>query len=101
MTRRKPWSNTVKGYESLELVLREAYDRAALTKGVERHANGNSFSQQEICTDLRLFGIAPALFQARKKIKESFRLLASAAINELLDAIVYLAAAVIVLKENR
>lgn len=100
MTKKRHWSQTVKGYEALEEVLHEAYCRAAVTKGVERHADGNTFTQQEICADLRVFGVTPALFQARKKIKESVRLPVEASIEELLDAIVYLSAAVIVKKEE-
>jgi hypothetical protein len=101
MSRAKFWGHNyangdVKGYEALAETLQLAYNRAAVGKGKERHANDNPFIQQEICEDLRIFGIAPALFQARKKIKESARLPRQEAINELLDAIVYLSAAVIV-----
>lgn len=91
----------IKGYEDLAQILQMAYFRAAKTKGIERHARtGQTFREQEICADLREFGITPALFQARKKIKESARLHELAAVNELLDAIVYLAAAVIVSLED-
>lgn len=105
MSRQNLWGHNfagtdVKGYEDLAETLQLAYHRAASTKGKERHANNNPFVKQEICEDLRIFGIAPALFQARKKIKESARLADQASVNELLDAIVYLAAAVIVKSES-
>lgn len=91
----------VKGYESLAQVLQLAYFRAAKTKGLERHSDGQPFSQQDICQELRIFhSVTAALFQARKKIKESIRLVRQEMINELLDAIVYLSAAVIVLLEK-
>lgn len=88
-------------YRSLIKVLAAAYKRAAQGKGRERHATNNSFDEQDICSELRVFGISPALFQARKKIKESLRLDTPMAVNELLDAIVYLSAAVIVLEEEK
>jgi len=99
MTRPKFKWTEEKGYEALTQTLYKAYCRAALTKGKERHANSNPFTQQEICEDLRIFGTHPALFQARKKIKESARLPLEDSINELLDAVVYLCAAVIVQEE--
>lgn len=91
----------VKGYESLERILQMAYNRAAKTKGLERHSDGQPFDQQDICQELRIFhSVTAALFQARKKVKESVRLAKQEMINELLDAIVYLCAAVIVLLEK-
>lgn len=88
-------------YLSLSEVLEMAYNRAAKGKGMERHASGESFEQQPICNELRaLRSITPALFQARKKILESERLPVDMAVDELLDAINYLAAAVIVKKEG-
>lgn len=99
---RQYYRGDVQGYEALAIALQNAYFRAATGKGRTRHgAHGIDFDKQEICQELRNFKtIAPAAFQARKKIKESFRLPREEQINELLDAIVYCAAAVIVLKED-
>lgn len=89
-------------YDSLSFVLDQAFNRAAKGKGKERHADDLPFEQQDICQELRIFdSISPALFQARKKIKETRRLDREGAINELLDAVVYLSAAVIVLQEGQ
>ena len=91
---------TEKNYLALKTILLMAYDRAAKTKGLERHSDGQPFEQQDICQELRIFkSVSPALFQARKKIKESIRLDNKGGINELLDAMVYLSAAVIVMRE--
>lgn len=92
----------VAGYESLASTLQAAYNQAAIGKGKVRHAEGKDFEKQDICEELRIFGsISPALFQARKKIKETLRIMSTnGARAELLDAIVYLAAAVIVLDED-
>ena len=92
----------VEGYEPLASVLQSAYFRAAKGKGLERHAKqGEDFLSQDICNELRIFeSVSPALFQARKKIKESRLLDKDAAVKELLDAIVYCAAAVTVLEEG-
>ena len=84
-------------YDVLRRTLSDAYDRAANGKGKERHASDEEFIQQPIFTITRALGNRPdpLLFQAVKKIYESQRLADPAACNELLDAIVYLAAAVI------
>jgi hypothetical protein len=85
-------------YYELKRVLKEAHDRAAFGKGYERHADYKPFENQDICTELIIFGTGPALFQIRKKAKESLRLSREQARNELLDIIVYAAAAAIVLE---
>lgn len=104
---KKSWGHDYKGgdvagYEALAIVLQMAYNQAALGKGKIRHAEGKNFDKQDICEELRIFGsISPALFQARKKIKETLRITSTnGAKMELLDAIVYLAAAIIVLDED-
>lgn len=88
----------VKEYKSLMEVLIQAYTRASAGKGKERHAEvGQPFEYQDICTE----GYDFAIGQARKKLKESRRLPIDEAINELLDAIVYSAAGVIMLRKLR
>jgi hypothetical protein len=53
-----------------------------------------------ICSEIREEGHGAARFQAKKKITEAKRLPKEEAILELLDAMVYLAADVIVLSEE-
>lgn len=84
--------------DALETVFREAAARAADGKGKERHGGDDlSFFEQPIFMFPRLLrsGIDPLLFQAMKKIMESKRLSGAYRWDELLDAMVYLAAAVI------
>lgn len=80
-------------------VLREAADRALFGKGLQRHGSSDvPFEQQPIITIPLSLGDSDGkalLFQALKKIHESTRLSPDAAKNELLDAIVYIAAALI------
>ena len=91
-------------YASLRSVLSDAIHQAAFGKGKERHANDDPFERQSICEITRKHGLAFATGQAAKKLEESHRLLqlrgAEAAINEILGAINYAAAAVIVLREG-
>ena len=89
-------------YDSLQAVLDAAYERAAEGKGKERHANGENFLNQPILAIPRALGGSPSplLFQAVKKIYECQRLQSPNDQNELLDAIVYLAAAVLLMMEK-
>ena len=90
-----------KTYDSLAQVLKEALLQAAEGKGRERHAVGDTpFEEQPICFISRQVGIGFALGQAIKKAIESQRLDTEAAVRELLGAINYLAAAVIIRREN-
>lgn len=85
-------------YDILSQVLTRAYYRASKGKGKVRHANGKPFLEQPVFTITEALGGRPdpLLFQAVKKIYESQRLVdCEASVNELLDAIVYVAAAVI------
>lgn len=91
-------------YDKLYYVLDRAFDQAAEGKGKERHAYDDKepFEKQpicEICT--RLGSIDGALFQAVKKIYECKRLPSERAVNELLGAINYIAAAIILLEQSR
>lgn len=106
------------GYTSLRKVLKQAELRASEGKGKERHAvKGVSFEHQPICAEAREMGIAPNVYQIRKKALEANRFtklyyekghrstpgagdLRKAALNELLDIIVYAAATVLVLEEE-
>jgi len=89
------------GYEMLAAVLQDALDQAQHGKGRERHAEGNkAFHEQDICQEARDLGLAYPIGQARKKAKEALRLPPDKAIEDLLGAINYLAAAVIVVHER-
>ena len=95
-------------YASLVEVMEDAVAQAQNGKGLERHANGEPFEDQKICRGARQFGIGGPLFQASKKIDEAHRMATSGnfkhgterAVQELLGAINYIAAAVIVLREE-
>jgi len=89
------------GYEMLAAVLQDALDQAQHGKGKERHAEGGKpFHAQDICQEARDLGLAYPIGQARKKAKEALRLPPGKAIEDLLGAINYLAAAVIVVHER-
>jgi len=89
-------------YESLKGVLDAALTQASQGKGKARHAvDGEAFEDQQICEITRRLSGHPAggaLFQAVKKIYESGRLDQAAAEAELLGAINYISAAIIVLR---
>jgi hypothetical protein len=87
----------VKGYEELANILDAALARAQSGKGKERHADDNAFMDQPIMDIPRRLGgdPSPLLYQAVKKIYEGQRLSPEMARNERLDAIVYIAAAVL------
>lgn len=80
-------------YEALEEVLDQAWARAAIGKGADRHGDLRDFEQQDAVQEARVFGIGPHMYQIRKKAKEVTRLGNEGAKNELLDIIVYAAAA--------
>jgi hypothetical protein len=91
----------VPGYERLANTLKAAYTQAADGKGKERHAkDGESFEDQPIFDMAKRFGAGSLLAQAFKKMDESQRLPAERAVRELLGAIVYCAAAVMVIENN-
>jgi hypothetical protein len=90
----------LKGYASLAEVLDMALEQAQSGKGKERHAEKDqAFSNQLICQLTRTEGHGFSRGQAIKKIDEAKRLDAKAAVRELLGAINYIAADIIVLLE--
>ena len=90
------------GYESLARTLDAALEQAQGGKGVERHAGkGEAFEDQQIVQlGEWMESTAFAVGQACKKSIESSRLPPDRAIAELLGAINYLAAAVLVLQRK-
>jgi hypothetical protein len=97
---------TAARYQTLRKVLDAAYRQASEGKGHERHDDGIGFSEQPICEIGRLLSSTcdGELFQAIKKAQEASRMLTRdqhrAAVAELLGAINYLAAAVILIEER-
>lgn len=91
---------TKKNYQILLETLIDAFNQAAYGKGKERHSSGDSYDQQPCCFIARKLGIGFPLGQAMKKIEESIRLETKHGIAELLGAINYIAAAIIVLREK-
>lgn len=80
----------------LDLIFNRAKMRVE-TKGKARHNTSDNLVEQPIFTILQALqsDASPLLFQAVKKIYESGRLPSQLSIDELLDAIVYLACAII------
>lgn len=95
-------SGDTAGYSELWRVLTLAAQQAAVGKGQERHARaGVPFEKQDIVTIGEALGSNHfELGQALKKTRESARLAPTAAIRELLGAINYLAAAVLLLERE-
>ncbi len=89
--------------EHLRRILDEAFDQAANGKGRERHGNGLGFLDQPVMTITREVGLGFPLGQAIKKTRESLVLLGKSpemAKNELLGAMVYLAAAALHIEQE-
>lgn len=90
------------GYESLAAVLDEALSQAQAGKGHARHACGEPFEEQQIVQFGEWMGSGQfAIGQACKKSIESTRLDDARARAELLGAINYLAAAVLVIDRRK
>lgn len=93
----------VEGYETLRAELEAAYAQSSAGKGKERHANGRPFHRQPIAELTRMHGPGFATGQAAKKAQEALGMLARGepdrARAELHGAIVYLAAAAMVIGE--
>lgn len=87
-------------YAALYRVYEDAYEQASEGKGKERHASeGEAYEDQIICEVTRRLGPGYPLGQAVKKIYESQRIGGEKGRAELLGAINYIAAAVIVDRE--
>lgn len=103
----KSWGQmAAEGYEQLAGVLAEAHDQAASGKGRERHnGRGVSFDRQPILEIGRMCGPGFNTGQAMKKIQEAMGMLqrgeTDAAIRELLGAINYTAAAILLIREQK
>jgi len=88
-------------YISLGLVMQSALEQASKGKGRERHASeGEAYEDQIICEVARRVGLGYPLGQAVKKIYESQRIGGERGVAELLGALNYIAAAVIVMREG-
>lgn len=92
-------------YGHLGDILQSAHDQAAHGKGKDRHANGRPFDRQPIMEISRMFGPGFAAGQATKKAQEAMGMLnrqeRDAAIRELLGAINYIAACVMLIRESQ
>ena len=95
--------STSDNYSELKRVLGMAYNQAAEGKGKERHANGEKFEDQPIMTIAKGHGLGYQTGQAAKKLQEAHTLLKlrgkHAAIQEILGAINYAAAAVLLIEQ--
>jgi len=91
-------------YEALWYINQKALARVISGKGKERHANGKQFIEQDICVFIREEGWGFAIGQARKKVNEARKMFAngekSKAINEVLDASIYLQALALVMERE-
>lgn len=89
---------------ALRAVLDLAYEQSATGKGKERHANGKPFLRQPILEIARMVGVGGHTYQICKKAQEATSMAnrgeLSRAKAELLDVIVYAAAAHILLSEQ-
>ena len=96
----------VAGYEPLARILALAYDQSAKGKGKERHANARPFEKQPIMEIGRMLGSVcdGEMYQIIKKVQEASNMVARgnapAAKAELLGAIVYSAAAYLLIEES-
>lgn len=92
------------GYESLERILKLAFEQSATGKGRARHANGKPFDKQPIMEIARMVGLGGHTFQICKKAQEATTMAArgtpNAAKAELMGVIVYAAAGILLLEEQ-
>lgn len=91
-------------YTPLSEVLHEAFAQAAAGKGSDRHARGQDFERQPICEISRMAGPGFGIGQAMKKAHEAMAMHGAgdreSAVFELLGAINYLAATVVIVREG-
>lgn len=94
----------VDGYKPLAEVLAAALDQAQAGKGKERHANDKPFDRQPIMEIGRMVGLGYQTGQAMKKLQEAVGMTArgqvEAAEREMLGAINYAAAAILLIRER-
>ena len=100
-----PHSEPTHPYHALFVILMEALDQAENGKGKERHADDKPFLQQPICEGGRAFGVGCLNYQAWKKTREAMKLALmengpARYRTEILGAIVYNAAALIIVDET-
>ena len=102
-TQDTPQDESPDAYSDLRRVLDMAFAQASQGKGKERHANGREFDRQPIMELARMHGLGYPTGQAAKKLQEAHTLLRlrgkEAAIQEILGAINYAAAAVLLIEE--
>lgn len=93
----------VEGYEPLGTELLNAYVQSSAGKGKERHANNKPFDRQPILEVGRIVGSAFNTGQAMKKTGEAQQMFdrgeKDKAIHELHGAMVYLASAIMLMRE--
>lgn len=93
--------HVVPGYESLATVLVKALEQAQSGKGKARHQLGTTpFHRQPIVEIGRMVGPGGPAQQVMKKTQEAMRLPPEQAIAELLGAINYAAATILVIEEQ-
>lgn len=99
-----PAGSTAADYAPLYDILDEATLQASSGKGKERHANGKPFLRQPIMETGRIVGPGFALGQVMKKAGEAKGMAdrgeREAAVREILGAIVYAAAAALLIRET-
>lgn len=94
-------TKTYKGYEDLIAVLQEALEQSAFGKGRARHGQDKPWVEQPIITIQEMLGNEGfSLGQAIKKCQEATRLPPEKAVEELKGAIVYLAAAIYLIRNR-
>jgi hypothetical protein len=87
------------GYQPLADTLIEALNQAQYGKGKKCHANGLPFLEQEIIKEGISVGLGGHVFQIRKKVREAMNCDdVDRAVEDVLGAIVYAAAMVLLLK---
>ena len=92
-------------YGELQDILMDSFRQAYSGKGKDRHARYSHFNDQPIMTIGRRYGIGFNLGQAEKKMQEADGMRSrgefAAFERELLGAIVYLASAVMLVRERQ
>ena len=82
-------------YTGLKGILHDAFLRAAVGKGSDRHGNDKDFEEQPILRIQEMVGRGFVLGQIIKKASESAKMEGKAFDDEMLDVIVYAAGAIL------